>query len=105
NNQIYLILAILLLVGCSQIAKKDKKMENPKFVEGSIGYDQEFLENRDKDLVVLQSGSSVMLVSPKYQAKVFTSSATGAKGRSLGWINYKAFDGDLDPHMNAYGGE
>ncbi len=24
---------------------------------------------------------------------------------SLGWINYKAFDGGLDPHMNAYGGE
>src|SRR5690606_20785660 len=43
-------------------------------------------------------------VSGHYQAKVFTSSVAGEKGRSLGWINYGAF-GKSDPHMNAFGGE
>jgi hypothetical protein len=43
------------------------------------------------------------LFHPKYQAKVFTS--TPGDGSSFGWINYKAFDAEPDPHMNAYGGE
>ena len=47
----------------------------------------------------------MVLVSPKYQGKVFTSTASGDSGRSFGWINYKAFDAAIDPHMNAYGGE
>ncbi len=72
NNQIYLILGILLIVGCGQNTKKDKKMEKPTYEEGSLGYDQEFLENKDKDLVALQNGNALVLVSPKYQAKVFT---------------------------------
>lgn len=105
NNLIYLSLGMLFLVGCGQTDQKNKKMEKHTYKEGSLGFDQEFLENRDKDLIVLQSGSAKVLVSAKYQAKVFTSSAKGDKGKSLGWINYKAFDGDLDPHMNAYGGE
>ncbi|MCG2459418.1 hypothetical protein K8352_01500 [Flavobacteriaceae bacterium F89] len=105
NNLNYLLLGMLLLVGCGQQTKKDKKMEEPSHGKGSLGHDREFLENKDKDLVILKSESAVVLVSPKYQAKVFTSSASGDKGKSLGWINYKAFLGDLDPHMNAYGGE
>jgi hypothetical protein len=50
-------------------------------------------------------GKGQVVVSAKYQGKVFTSTADGLKGRSFGWINYKAFDGEEDPHMNAYGGE
>jgi hypothetical protein len=46
-----------------------------------------------------------VIVSPKYQAKVFTSTANGNEGQSFGWINYKAFGAPVDPHMNAYGGE
>src|SRR6202000_243813 len=40
-----------------------------------------------------------------YQGKVFTSTADGDTGKSFGWINYKAFSGPVDPHMNGYGGE
>lgn len=105
NNPIYSILAIIFLVGCGQVTKKNKKMEKPTYEEGSLGHDREFLEKKDTGLVVLRSGTATVLVSPKYQAKVFTSSATGDGGKSLGWINYKAFNGVLDPHMNAYGGE
>jgi hypothetical protein len=72
---------------------------------GSFGYDLDFLQQYDSGLVVLQSGDARVIVSPKYQAKVFTSTASGATGPSFGWIHYKAFGGPVDPHMNAYGGE
>ncbi|GAB3652485.1 hypothetical protein GCM10028791_22040 [Echinicola sediminis] len=69
--------------------------------------DKTFLEKHDPNLVVLSTADrkAQLLVSPKYQGKVFTSTAEGEQGKSFGWINYKAFDGPLDPHMNAYGGE
>ena len=72
-------------------------------VPGSFGYDLSFLTKQDPDLVTLQYGDSKMILSPKYQAKIFTSTADGDK--SFGWIHYKAFDGPLDAHVNAYGGE
>jgi hypothetical protein len=71
---------------------------------GSFGYDLQFLQKHDS-VIVLQSGDARVVVSPKYQAKVFTSSAAGESGTSFGWIHYTAFDGPVDPHMNAYGGE
>ena len=75
-----------------------------QYQPGSLGYDLQFLQKHDS-VILLQSGDARVIVSPKYQAKVFTSSATGDEGTSFGWIHYKAFDGPLDPHMNAYGGE
>lgn len=74
------------------------------FQPGTFGYDVHFLEQHDS-VIVLVSGDARVVVSPKYQAKVFTSSASGEDGPSFGWIHYKAFDGAPDPHMNAYGGE
>jgi hypothetical protein len=64
--------------------------------------DPTFLKKFDS-VVVLSSGSSKVVVSPKYQAKVFTS--TAGEGSSFGWINYEVFTADPDPHMNAFGGE
>ncbi len=75
------------------------------FTKGQFGYDLEFLRKRDSGLVVLTNGDAQVIVSPKYQAKVFTSTATGERGFSFGWINYKIFDNKQDEHMNAYGGE
>jgi len=76
------------------------------YKEGTFGYDLNFLQKRDS-VIVLQSGdgSAKVIVSPKYQGKVFTSTGDGDTGKSFGWINYKAFDAKTDPHMNAYGGE
>lgn len=73
---------------------------------GTFGYDLDFLKKQD-NVIVLQSsdGLAKAIVSPKYQGKVFTSTADGDNGKSFGWINYKAFNGKIDPHMNAYGGE
>ena len=71
---------------------------------GSFAYDLAFLQNHDS-IIVLQAGDARVAISPKYQGKVFTSSAQGDEGTSFGWIHYKAFEGPADPHMNAYGGE
>jgi hypothetical protein len=71
---------------------------------GTFAYDLQFLYKRD-NIVILRDGNSAVIVSPKYEAKVFTSTVGGDKGPSFGWVHYKAFDGPLDPHMNAYGGE
>ena len=74
--------------------------------KGTFGYDLDFLRKKD-NIVVLRdsSGDAEVAISAKYQGKVFTSTAEGDTGKSFGWINYKAFDGPVDPHMNGYGGE
>lgn len=85
--------------------KTDSSMAS--YTQGSFGYDLNFLQSKDSSIVVLKTadGASQIIVSPKYQAKVFTSSANGLEGKSFGWVNYKAFDAPVDAHMNAYGGE
>jgi hypothetical protein len=88
--------AILLFASC--VSANDVK-------PGSFGSDKRFLQKQDSGLVVLASGDARVIVSPKYQGKVFTSTAAGDTGMSFGWIHYKAFSGPLDAHMNAYGGE
>ncbi|HVS93017.1 MAG TPA: DUF6786 family protein [Mucilaginibacter sp.] len=99
------ILTAVVAVGCHMDKKKKENLNEP-FKKGTFGYDLAFLNNKDS-LVVLQSkdGQSKVIVSPKYQGKVFTSTAAGDNGKSFGWVNYKAFDSKVDPHMNAYGGE
>ena len=73
---------------------------------GSFGYDVQFLKQHDSILSLSVAGEpGRVLVSPKYQGKVFTSTAEGDSGKSFGWINYKAFTAPVDAHMNAYGGE
>lgn len=77
------------------------------FEKGTFGYDLKYLSEKDS-VIVLRSldEQAQVIVSPKYQAKVFTSSAAGPEGKSLGFVNYKALDANvIDEHMNGYGGE
>ncbi|MDP4262216.1 MAG: hypothetical protein Q8941_06760 [Bacteroidota bacterium] len=97
---VYIPVFCILLAGCSN-PSPTTKMDYPK---GSFGYDLAFLQKHDS-VIVLKSGEAQVVVSPKYQAKVFTSTAEGKEGTSFGWIHYKAFDTNTDPHINAYGGE
>ena len=77
-----------------------------EFEMGTFGYDIKFLEKYDSIILLSnESGLGQLAVSSKYQGKVFTSTAEGFEGQSFGWVNYKAFDAAIDPHMNAYGGE
>ena len=91
------VIGLFVLASCTS--------SNPKLPAGTFGHDVDFLRARDTGLVILGGGDEQVVVSPKYQGKVFTSTDSGSYGRSFGWIHYSAFDGPVNPHMNAYGGE
>jgi len=77
------------------------------FEKGTFGYDLNYLSEKDS-LIILkgENGNVQVIVSAKYQGKVFTSTVAGLSGKSLGFINYKVFDsGVIDERMNGYGGE
>lgn len=100
------IIGSLLMVSCTGNTKKTENMKND-FAKGTFGYDVNYLSEKDS-LIILKSddGNAQVIVSAKYQAKVFTSTATGMEGISLGFVNYKFFDaGVVDEHMNGFGGE
>ncbi|MDD2797656.1 MAG: hypothetical protein PHV20_03590 [Bacteroidales bacterium] len=82
-------------------------MKTQEFKKRTFGNDYDFIKHHDSNLIILQTEdkNSRILVSAKYQAKVFTSTANGEEGNSFGWINYKAFDEPQNQQMNAYGGE
>lgn len=93
------------LSACNQ--HKTNKTDMKTYASGTFGYDLNFLASKDS-LVILTSDDKAaqLIVSAKYQAKVFTSTARGLNGKSLGYINYKAVESDtLNEHMNGYGGE
>lgn len=87
-------------------SRQTSNIMKDEYPAGTFGYDLQFLTKYDSSLIVLKSDDSAsqIIISPKYQAKVFTSTADGWKGKSFGWVNYGAFD-KHDPHMNGYGGE
>jgi hypothetical protein len=97
------ITVIGLLASCGGNSKQGEK--SSPYKKGTFGYDLAFLNSKDS-VIVLKSGDAQVIISPKYQGKVFTSTANGLNGNSAGWINYKAMSSDtLAPHINAYGGE
>lgn len=104
-----MLLSIALFSSCGNQEEMSKikhvPMSNPG--KGTFAYDLDFLRSHDNNLVVLSSedSNSQLIISPKYQGKVFTSTASGLNGKSFGWVNYKAFDEPVNEHMNAYGGE
>jgi hypothetical protein len=82
-------------------------MRIPPATKGSFRYDLEFLKKHGSVVVLkTKDNGAQVIVSPKYQAKVFTSTADGLDGNSFGWIKYETFGlKQPDPHMNAFGGE
>ena len=103
SQLIYGLVVSGLLFSCGSIPKKVDPAIS--FGKGTFGYDLDFLKKKDS-VIVLSNRNSQVIVSPKYQGKVFTSTATGLSGTSFGWINYKALSSDsIVPHINAYGGE
>jgi hypothetical protein len=96
----------LASVSCNNSGKNTQNNQAQHYAKGTFGYDLNFLQKQDSGLVVLKNkdGETQLIVSAKYQAKVFTSTAQGLDGQSFGWVHYPSFD-TLDAHMNAYGGE
>ena len=76
------------------------------FKKGSFGYDLHFLKKYHSDLVLLKNGDASLIVLPKYQGRVMTSTAEGEKGFSFGWINHELIaTNKTTPHFSAFGGE
>lgn len=99
------LMIVTSAISC-QTSDRTKNESMANYEQGTFGYDLAFLMERDSVVVLSNdAGNGQLIVSPKYQAKVFTSTAEGLGGKSFGWVNYKAFDQGIDPHMNAYGGE
>lgn len=112
KNCFYILLLLTMIhSSCNNSAQtkrgenKDSNKDSITYKEGSFGYDLNFLKQHDSVVVLKDGETSQIIVSPKYQAKVFTSTANGNEGMSFGWVNYKAFTAPVDAHMNAYGGE
>ncbi|GAB6124141.1 DUF6786 family protein [Dysgonomonas termitidis] len=103
---IALILALGLLFSCANSNKKGKETAMENYEKGTFGYDLNYLSEKDSLIILKGDNEAQVIVSPKYQAKVFTSTVDGASGRSMGFIGYKAFELAVpDEHMNGYGGE
>lgn len=104
NNLLSAAVFCLVFGSCQTSNNNNQAMEQSE--KGSFAYDLEFLKGKDSVIVLTAAGGDAqVIVSPKYQAKAFTSTADGLEGKSFGWINYEAFEGEPDPHMNGYGGE
>lgn len=101
-----LFTAVLTVTFLSCNNSKKKNMND--YEKGTYGYDLNFLKKKDHGLIVLkgENDNAEVIVSPKYQAKVFTSTANGPEGKSLGFVNHAVLNsGVIDEHMNGYGGE
>lgn len=96
-----------ILLSCTGNGKTSENMEK-EYEKGTFGYDLNYLSEKDEGLIVLKSEDekAQIILSAKYQGKVFTSTANGPEGNSHGFVNYNFFDaGIVDEHMNGFGGE
>ena len=97
----------IVLLSCTANKKTTENMEKG-YEQGTFGYDVSYLSEKDEGLIVLTSADekAQLILSAKYQGKVFTSTANGLDGNSHGFVNYNFFDaGVVDDHMNGFGGE
>ncbi|WP_029904873.1 DUF6786 family protein [Prevotella sp. 10(H)] len=109
NPLVAIILASGLLFSCSNknTKKEGKETAMETYEKGTFGYDLNYLSSKDS-LIILKGDNdkAQVIISPKYQAKVFTSTVDGLSGKSTGFVGYKAFELTTpDEHMNGYGGE
>jgi hypothetical protein len=93
------LLCIGMLAGC-----QEGQMQMAK---NTFGDDLNFLDEHT-DVVLLSDtgGDSQVVVLPKMQGRVMTSTAAGPDGSSFGWINRELVSsGEFAEHINVFGGE
>lgn len=97
----------LLLPACNQNKQSDKQQSQEQR-QDNYAADRTVLLKADSTLLELKSsdGNARLLLSPKYQGRVMTSTARGDSGRSYGWLNYSLLEsGSFLPQFNPVGGE
>ena len=87
---------------------------DPDNMPSNFGQDVAFLREHT-DTMVLRQGNAAVAVTPAYQGRVMTSTATGDAGNSYGWLNYKLIrkgvvppdqaKGTLESKIHVFGGE
>ena len=96
------------LEGClGRKTKEQSTNQADSVTRTTFASDVEFLR-RFTEIIVLRepSGKGQIAISPALQGRVMTSTDSGERGPSYGWINREAFlSGDTSNHMNAFGGE
>lgn len=102
-----IMVAVVLGFGLSACSQSKKQVDMNVYEKGTFGYDWKYLAAKDSLVVLTDEGENAqVIVSPGYQAKVFTSTVDGRSGMSLGYVNYRALEvEEADEHMNGYGGE
>ncbi len=82
-------------------------MNKTSYEKGTFGYDLEFMNTHKKPIILSDSSETArVMIVPGWQARVMTSTASGNKGFSYGWINYKLIESATPAeHINAFGGE
>ncbi len=107
-----LLLVVSVVAGCATDDSKPRstaaKAETAaQTQEGGFSDDVAFLRAHT-EVVILKdrSGKGQVVVLPKMQGRIMTSSATGPEGLSFGWINRELIaSGEFVKHMNPFGGE
>lgn len=86
-------------------SEENKIIGNPRYEKGEYGYDLEFLKKK-LDVVELVVGDSRLALVPEYQGRVMSTTSSGMKGYSHGWINYESKSlKDTLQNNNVFGGE
>ena len=82
-------------------------MNETAYEKGTFGYDLDFLKKYIDPIVLSDSKfKSQVILSKEWQGRIMTSTATGSKGKSFGWINYDLIlSGEIQDHINVFGGE
>jgi hypothetical protein len=105
---VFLLIWLLVTMSCTNTCKNKSDSMETQYQKGSYGYDKSFFKKNNINIIELQdslSGASILIV-PKYQGRVMTSTSAGNRGKSYGWINYSLIEcGNLNPQFNPFGGE
>jgi hypothetical protein len=102
-------ISMVVLTACNPDDEKPESKADlvSKFIDGTFGYDLNFLRQYHKDIILLgDSAGAQIIIAPAYQGRVMTSTTEGNKGISFGWVNHDLIaSGKTAEHINAFGGE
>ncbi|MBC7827885.1 MAG: hypothetical protein H7122_09070 [Chitinophagaceae bacterium] len=108
-QQIYWLHILIFTVSCSN--DSTQKIHPPAGAspsKGTYAYDLAFLKGQNESVIELYNDDSTakVLLSPAWQGRVMTSTATGDSGTSFGWINYDLLSSkEKKTQFNPVGGE